>query len=63
MYENPFEEQINALKEGTISELIIEPKDFTTFREVWKNLPDRMSIVGEAGLNGRIIYHYMKEED
>ncbi|MBO0441844.1 hypothetical protein [Candidatus Enterococcus ikei] len=62
MYENPFEEQIKALQEGAISELIVEPKDFTTFREVWKNLPDRMSIVGEAGLNGRIIYHYMKEE-
>ncbi|WP_207694193.1 hypothetical protein DOK67_0001856 [Enterococcus sp. DIV0212c] len=62
MYENPFEEQIKALQEGTISELIVEPKDFTTFREVWKNLPDRMSIVGEAGLNGRIIYHYIKEE-
>ncbi|EOH98426.1 hypothetical protein UAY_02383 [Enterococcus moraviensis ATCC BAA-383] len=63
MFENPFEKQINELKEGTISELIIEPKDFTAFREVWKNLPDRMSIVGEAGLNGRIIYRYIKEEE
>ncbi|EOL42944.1 hypothetical protein [Enterococcus caccae] len=63
MHENPFQEQINALKEGSISELVIEPQDFTTFREVWKNLPDRMSFVGEAGLNGRIIYHYMKEEN
>lgn len=63
MYENPFEEQINALKEGTISELVIEPQNFTAFREVWKKLPDRMSFVGEAGLNGRIIYRYMKEEN
>lgn len=62
MIENSFEEQINALKEGTISELIVDPQDFPAFREAWKNLPDRMSIVGEAGLNGRIIYHYMKEE-
>ncbi|MGX7244635.1 hypothetical protein ACWOC1_07270 [Enterococcus quebecensis] len=63
MHENPFEAQIKALKEGDISELIIEPNDFTSFREIWKNLPDRMSIVGEAGLNGRIIYHYMKEAE
>lgn len=63
MHENPFEEQINALKEGSISELVLEPKDFTVFREVWKNLPDRMSIVGEAGLNGRIIYRHMKEKN
>lgn len=62
MHENSFEEQINALKEGAISELIIESKDFISFRDVWKKLPERMLIVGEAGLNGRIIYHYMKEE-
>lgn len=61
--DNPFEEQLNALKAGEISELVVEPKDFTTFREIWKNLPDRMTIVGEAGLNGRIIYRYMKEEN
>ncbi|MEI5993162.1 hypothetical protein [Candidatus Enterococcus mansonii] len=62
MFENPFEEQIQALKEGEIAEIVVEPKDFPSFREAWKNLPDRMSIVGEAGLNGRIIYRYMKEE-
>lgn len=62
MDENPFYEQINALKEGKISEFTVEPKDFMIFREVWKELPDRMAIVGEAGLNGRIIYHYQKEE-
>jgi hypothetical protein len=60
--ENPFEEQINALLEGRITELIVDPQDFPAFREIWKNLPDRMSIVGEAGLNGRIIYRHMKEE-
>lgn len=58
MNENPFEQQIKELKAGEISELIIEPKDFMLFREVWKELPERASIVGEAGLNGRIIYHY-----
>ncbi|MBM7688536.1 hypothetical protein BCR24_07090 [Enterococcus ureilyticus] len=63
MNENSFKEQINALKEGEISEFTVEPQDFTAFREVWKNLPDRMSFVGEAGLNGRIIYRYMKEEE
>jgi len=27
------------------------------------SLPDRAEIVGEAGLNGRIIYRYQKEEE
>ncbi|MFD1898930.1 hypothetical protein [Enterococcus termitis] len=63
MIENPFKKQIEDLRVGTISEIIVDPKDFPAFREVWKNLPDRMSIVGEAGLNGRIIYRHMKEEN
>lgn len=33
------------------------------FRDAWISLPDRAEIVGEAGLNGRIIYRYQKEEE
>lgn len=58
MSENPFDKQIKELKEGEITELIVEPKDFMLFREAWKEIPDRTKIVGEAGLNGKIIYHY-----
>lgn len=60
MFENPYKEQLAALKEGKIEEIIVEAKDFPEFREVWKDMPDRMDIVGEAGLNGRIIYRYNK---
>lgn len=63
MPENPYEEMIASLKEGKIPEIIVEPKDFFQFREVWIQLPDRMDIIGEAGLNGRIIYRYNKSEE
>ncbi|MFK4565934.1 hypothetical protein [Enterococcus sp. UD-01] len=63
MNEINYEEQLKALKEGTLPELVVDPQNFMAFREVWKNLPDRMSIVGEAGLNGRIIYRYIKQEE
>ena len=57
MAENPFVEKIASLKAGEISELIVEQND------AWISLPDRAEIVGEAGLNGRIIYRYQKEEE
>lgn len=58
MSENPFEDSIRQLKEGTISEIVIEQKDFSIFREAWKNDEEREKIVGEAGLNGKIIYRF-----
>ena len=58
MFENPFEEKIQQLKDGTISEIVVEKNEFNQFREVWKDLPDRTKIVGEAGLNGKIIYRF-----
>ena len=58
MAENPFVEKIASLKAGEISELIVEQNEFFQFRDAWISLPDRAEIVGEAGLNGRIIYRY-----
>jgi hypothetical protein len=46
------------LQNGEIEEIIIERDDFFVFREVWINREDRTSFVGEAGLNGKIIYRY-----
>ncbi|MGC6769192.1 hypothetical protein ACYSNR_18350 [Enterococcus sp. LJL128] len=60
MFENPFEERIQQLKEGEISEIVVERNDFNLFREAWKVLPDRTKIIGEAGLNGEIIYRFVK---
>ncbi|AIM24679.1 hypothetical protein QQG09_01305 [Melissococcus plutonius] len=54
------EEKIAALKNGDIQEIIVTPDTFLAFREVWKNLPDKKNIVGEASLNGTIIYRYNK---
>jgi hypothetical protein len=62
MDSNPFVEKIELLKKGDLKEIIVEPKDFFQFREAWVQLPDRMEITGEAGLNGKIIYRYLKKE-
>lgn len=62
MVDNPYIEKLTELKEGKVAEIIVDQKDFPAFREAWKVLPDRMDIVGEAGLNGRIIYRYIKTE-
>lgn len=63
MSENSFEEKIKELRNGSIDEIIVESNEFLAFREVWKELSDRVNIVGEAGLNGRIIYRYLKTEE
>ena len=63
MAENPFVEKIASLKAGEISELIVEQNEFFQFRDAWISLPDRAEIVGEAGLNGRIIYRYQKRKN
>ena len=62
MSEESFEKKIENLRNGSIDEVIVETTDFLAFRDVWKELSDRVNIVGEAGLNGRIIYRYIKAE-
>lgn len=59
MFEHSFEEEIQQLKEGTITEIVIQQKDFSQFREAWKVQEDREKIIGEAGLNGKIIYRFV----
>lgn len=60
MSEKYFDQMLDDLREGRISEIIVEANEFSLFREHWKNLPDRMLFVGEAGLNGQITYRYQK---
>lgn len=60
MNEKPFDKMLDDLRSGLIAEIIVEANEFSLFREHWKKLPDRMSFVGEAGLNGRITYRYQK---
>ncbi|WP_265458864.1 hypothetical protein [Enterococcus sp. HY326] len=61
MFENPFAEKITALRAGELSEIVVTREEFLVFRDVWKELPDKKDIVGEAGLEGKIIYRYQPE--
>ncbi|OJG17561.1 hypothetical protein RU97_GL002569 [Enterococcus canis] len=58
MFENPYEQKLADLRSGAITELTVSQADFLTFREVWRKMEDRMDFVGEAGLNGTVIYRY-----
>ena len=58
MQNNPYVDLLDKLQNGEIEEIVIERDDFFVFREVWINREDRTSFVGEAGLNGKIIYRY-----
>lgn len=62
MFENPYEEKLRELRDGTLDELLVEQADFLTFREAWLKCEDRTAFVGEAGLNGKIIYRYQKNQ-
>lgn len=53
-------EAINLLKTGELEEIIVKREDFMTFREAWMQTENRVEIVGEAGLNGQIIYRFVK---
>lgn len=61
MIVNPYEEQLKQLIAGDFSEIIVEQADFLVFREAWLAHPQRKEIVGEAGLNGRIVYRFLKD--
>ncbi len=56
MEENPFESQVEALLNGQVEEILVEKNDFFLFREIWISHPNKMQIVGEAGLEGKVIY-------
>ncbi|KAF1303865.1 MULTISPECIES: hypothetical protein [Enterococcus] len=62
MVENPYEGQLQQLRSGDLSEIIVEQAEFLIFREAWLKCEDRTAFVGEAGLNGRIIYRYQKNQ-
>lgn len=59
---NPYQEKLASLVANQVTELVIEQPDFLVFREAWLVHPEKKNIVGEAGLNGRIIYRYSKNE-
>lgn len=62
MNQENFAEKIAELLAGTITELVVEKEDFFEFRAVWLVHPNRESIVGEAGLGGKIVYRQKNAE-
>lgn len=60
---NPYTAKIEALVEGTIPQLEITQEEFMGFREAWLGHPKRQEIVGEAGLNGQIIYRKSESKE
>jgi len=61
MENRDFASEITRLRNGEIQELIVQQPEFLAFRDVWLQLEDRSSFVGESGLNGKIIYRYVQE--
>lgn len=60
MEENHYIGKIQALKEGEIEQIVVQREDFIQFRNAWLQAENRGEIVGEAGLNGQIIYRFVK---
>ena len=58
--ENPYANLLEQLSQGEINEFTVSREDFLTFREAWLLRADRTSFIGEAGLEGKIIYRYEK---
>ena len=49
MENRDFASEITRLRNGEIQELIVQQPEFLAFRDVWLQLEDRSSFVGEAG--------------
>ncbi len=60
MNEQNYMEELQRLRSGEIVEITVKREDFIPFRNAWVTLDDREAYVGEAGLNGTVIYRYVK---
>ncbi|MGO2084096.1 hypothetical protein [Vagococcus sp.] len=57
-----YQELVEQLVAGEIEEIIVEKENFFSFREVWLVQDEKERIVGEAGLEGRIVYRLSPKE-
>lgn len=55
-----YKQELEELRQGNCVELVVNREEFLTFREVWLKEEDRNAFVGEASLNGQIMYRYKK---
>lgn len=60
MNKQDYIEELQRLRRGEIIEITVERADFIQFRNAWLTLDNREAYVGEAGLNGTVIYRYVK---
>ena len=51
---------LKQLLDGTIQELVVEQAEYFNFREAWLKLQKRNDVIGEPGLNERLIYRIKK---
>lgn len=63
MTKEEFENQLNALVEGSQKELYVKKEEYLIFLEAWNEHPQKKSFTGEALLGGNVVYHYNKEEN
>lgn len=61
MASEDFEQQLDDLRTGKISQFEIGPDNFQAFQRVYHAYPYRTQIEGQAHIGGKIIYH-LKEE-
>ncbi|MBM7708296.1 hypothetical protein [Enterococcus lemanii] len=59
MSERNFIEELQQLRDGEITEIIVKRDEFISFREVWLTLENREAYVGEAELEGTVVYRYV----
>jgi|GEM_PF-663172 len=51
-----YEQLLNQLRNGELSEFVLEAKDFKVFYEVWRNYPYQNAIRGIADRGGTVTY-------
>ena len=51
---------LKQLLDGTIQELVVEQAEYFNFREACLKLQKRNDVIGEPGLNERLIYRIKK---
>lgn len=53
-----FKKDLASLVAGELSKIEVSREDFFAFRNAWQEHPEKVKIVGEAQLGGRVIYTY-----
>lgn len=49
---------LNQLRDGEIKELTIKPAEFFLFQQAFMDYETRKRIIGTAGDQGIVVYHY-----